>query len=249
MEGNIETFEAISINAIPATRIVFYHGWILQLDKGYKDRANCVYPLHASDMLLKDLVHYCENLYSSYHLPPLFKVTSNSQPPDLDSYLDSIGYSKYNETSFQIQMLPNHSGKPISDNYYVSENLSEQWSKSYFIWNNTPPERQSIVKDIWNRISIKLYFCQLIDQEQTACVGFMVQLHDTCGIFGVTVDPNKRCEGHGTRFMNNLLIFASKNGGKLCYLQVEISNRPALKLYANLGFKEQYRYWYRKKMD
>ena len=66
-----------------------------------------------------------------------------------------------------------------------------------------------------------------------------MQMDDICGVFGVTTDPAKRRKGYGNNLMQNLLSFAANNGVKTCFLQVEVSNYPALGLYDILEFKEQ----------
>jgi ribosomal protein S18 acetylase RimI-like enzyme len=48
--------------------------------------------------------------------------------------------------------------------------------------------------------------------------------------------------------MNCILSAANHRGVKKAYLSVVVGNVPAENLYKKLGFKEMYRYWYRKKM-
>ncbi len=247
MENIVQNFEKLSINAIPAKRIVFYHGWIVQLDKGYKDRANSVYPLYISDLPKEHMVEYCENLNSRYNIRPRFKVTEYSHPLDLDYYLNSLGYKKYSETSFQTLDLSNYPVTSLSSNFFSSNELSPSWFEYYCTWNSIPEEQQSIVRDIWERVSVGFSFCQLKHQKRTVCIGFMVQIDNICGIFGITTDPNERRQGHGKRFMVQFLSFATLKNNKTCFLQVETANIPAIELYTKLGFEEQYRYWYRKK--
>ncbi|MGY2082699.1 GNAT family N-acetyltransferase [Blastococcus sp. SYSU DS0539] len=70
------------------------------------------------------------------------------------------------------------------------------------------------------------------------CDGWLV-------ISAVTVDERYRRRGLATAVMAALAADARARGGHSCLLQVAASNRPALDLYARLGFTEHHRYHYR----
>lgn len=62
-------------------------------------------------------------------------------------------------------------------------------------------------------------------------------------LINVAVDPNKRHLGVGTRLMEALIDYAKPESGKHkrtkeIYLDVRVSNRPAIALYTKFGFKE-----------
>jgi len=64
------------------------------------------------------------------------------------------------------------------------------------------------------------------------------------GVFDVIVHPSHRRLGCGERLMRSLMAWGKQQGGHTAYLQVMLNNPPALRLYARLGFREQYQYWY-----
>lgn len=44
----------------------------------------------------------------------------------------------------------------------------------------------------------------------------------------------------------SMLEIGQKQGAEIAYLQVMLDNKPALKLYEKIGFKDRYHYRYRK---
>ncbi len=66
------------------------------------------------------------------------------------------------------------------------------------------------------------------------------------GIFDIYVNESNRGKGYGKAVMHKLFAEAIKLGASKAYLQVVVGNKVAENLYEKLGFKEVYRYWYRK---
>ncbi len=74
-------------------------------------------------------------------------------------------------------------------------------------------------------------------------VALAVKQFDHSGIFEVAVDPEIRERGVGTELMK--LIINTICDVKIAYLQVEIINASAIRVYKKLGFQTLYGYHYR----
>ncbi|MHA1615764.1 MAG: ribosomal protein S18-alanine N-acetyltransferase [Candidatus Njordarchaeales archaeon] len=57
-------------------------------------------------------------------------------------------------------------------------------------------------------------------------------------IVTIAVHPNWRRKGLGTMLMRKILNYFRKNSCKKAYLEVRVSNEPAIKLYQRLGFRK-----------
>ncbi len=74
---------------------------------------------------------------------------------------------------------------------------------------------------------------------------------DWIGLFDIVTHPGQRRQGFAGRVIAALLLWGTEQGAPgvqgatRTYLQVETANQPAVGLYAKLGFREAYRYWYR----
>ena len=76
-----------------------------------------------------------------------------------------------------------------------------------------------------------------------AC-GLAVLENEYVGLFGIVADSNLRRQGLGKAISIDMLRWGKENGARRSYLQVVHDNEPAVALYADLGFREVYRYWY-----
>lgn len=80
---------------------------------------------------------------------------------------------------------------------------------------------------------------------EVAACGLGVRQDRFLGIFDLVVNPRQRRQGCGKAVVEALLAWGKEEGARTAYLQVTAENEPALKLYAGLGFREEYPYWYR----
>ena len=62
-------------------------------------------------------------------------------------------------------------------------------------------------------------------------------IEDECELYFLGVKNNKKRLGHGTNILRNLITKSKALGTKKIFLEVNINNKAALKLYTNAGFK------------
>jgi GNAT superfamily N-acetyltransferase len=84
------------------------------------------------------------------------------------------------------------------------------------------------------------------DGEIVAC-GYSPIQRSWAGFFDIVVKKSERGRGLGEAIMRTLLEAAVESGASRAYLQVVAGNAPAERLYDKLGFREAYRYWYRRR--
>jgi len=71
-------------------------------------------------------------------------------------------------------------------------------------------------------------------------------IEDECaGLFDIITEERARRRGHARKVVAGLLAVARSLGARHAYLQVNVENEPARRLYRDFGFEERYTYWYR----
>lgn len=83
------------------------------------------------------------------------------------------------------------------------------------------------------------YVCRVCVSD-TAMVGYGIMSIGAgeCHIMNLCVDPGQKGRGYGSNLMMDLLSIAQRQGARIAFLEVRISNHRAHGLYQLLGFNE-----------
>src|SRR6202165_2094849 len=90
--------EELALNASGAFQSLLYDGWLLGYRPGATKRLRCVNAFYSTSLPLAEKVDYCVRFYQSVRLPAIFRMLPFSQPPELDAYLESLGWNMFERT-------------------------------------------------------------------------------------------------------------------------------------------------------
>ncbi|WP_230192930.1 GNAT family N-acetyltransferase [Paenibacillus sp. CECT 9249] len=234
------------MNNWPALSSLLYDGWVLRFADGYTKRANSISPLYRSTLDLHRKIEECEQLYSSQHLCPTYKMTPFIQPDNLDRSLEEKGYACIDMTSVQTLTLTNLK-KPDPHSITIEENVTVRWVEQFGRANHVEHKNKEIMRRMLSNIRTKKGFITLYDQEQPVAFGLGVIEREHIGLYDIVTDAAYRNQGFGEQVILHLLQWGKENGAKHSYLAVVANNAPALRLYSKVGYSEIYKYWYRVK--
>jgi ribosomal protein S18 acetylase RimI-like enzyme len=242
----ITTIEELSLNAWAALQTLLYDGWVIRFSNGYTKRANSVNPLYPSRMDLEEKLRFCESLYREKGVPVVFKLTTAIYPRDLDEKLEERGYQKDSPTSVQSVDLESLHFQRTSE-IKIQESLSNEWLDSFCAMSAISVQHRETLRKILNNIIPRHCFVSLTSGGRVVACGLGVLQSGYIGLFDIVTDPGFRRRGNGQQVVHSIMAWGKENGAKTVYLQVMLNNPPALRLYAKLGYTEQYQYWYRVK--
>jgi GNAT superfamily N-acetyltransferase len=243
----IRLLEEISMNAWPARQTIHYDGWVLRFTDSYTRRANCIVPLYVSEKDASEKITLCEKLYHSKGMRVIFKLTSASQPPELDSLLEARGYQADAHTSVQIISLAQQ-GKwlPSPDSSLeLSPADSREWRSAFARMSRIDRSLRPIHRQILDSILVEKCFAAIRRDGAIIACGLGVLQDGLLGLYDIVVDESLRQQGYGEQIVRGLLQWGKDQGAETSYLQVMLKNAPALRLYAKTGYREEYSYWYR----
>ena len=236
--------EELSLNASGAFQSLLYDGWLLGFRPGPTKRLRCVNAFYSTSLPLAEKVDYCIRFYQSVSLPAIFRMLPFSHPPELDAYLESLGWNRFERTlvlradvqtaaevsaagdSVEIVDVPRweEAAAGLLDLAGAALSAAIERAKSYPL-----PHIGAIIRH---------------QGEVVACgLAKLEGVH--AGLFAVNTAPAHRRQGLARAIVGALLAEASRQGARVAYLQVTSDNEAALALYRPFGFAPVYDYWYR----
>ena len=242
------TFEELNLNAWPAIQTMVYEGWILRMANGYTKRSNSIIPLYSYNNDITGKIEYCENVYRKNNLPVIFKLMECDDHKNIDQELEKLGYEKIDITSVQVC----DSIKSINNNLtgiVESNDFSSEWNNCLYECNGIDKlETIKTIETMLNNIKFDVICVHKKKNGTLIGCGYGVIEKGFVGLFDIIVKKDYRGKGYGNEIVQTILNNANKQGIEKAYLSVVDNNIVAKNLYNKLGFKEKYKYWYRKKL-
>jgi len=240
----MKRLEELAMNALPSLQTILYDGWILKFADGYTSRANSINPIYHSSEEIAVKIQKCAEIYQRKNLKPIYKISPEIAPQNLDQLLASRNYQKFHPTSLQILNL-NHLKTPALQSSVTHYDFDETWFTHYARFNQISETNQVIARKMLHNLIPQNFFTSLLLEDEIIACGMGVLEADYLGLFNITVAQEHRHHGYGRALMLNMLQLGQAHDAKNAYLQVMLENHTALNLYKKLGFTEAYQYHYR----
>ncbi|MCH5281972.1 MAG: GNAT family N-acetyltransferase [Lachnospiraceae bacterium] len=245
MNEKIRFYEEMASNAHVALNVMQYDGWLLRFAIGYTNRANSISALYPSTIDLDHKISYCEGCYKKQNLPCVFKITD--QDMELNAALQKRGYEVVTPTDVMLLDLSEQQLSQEGSCMFWEEPIGE-WLTPYFLYEGIMNEdSQNTFCQMLSKVQVDTIYCGILhDGKVVACASAAIE-QGYMLLQNVVVDPQFRGCGFGKMVCSALLSKAKEEGAQYSYLQVIKNNEIALNLYAKLGYKKVYSYWYMKK--
>ncbi len=128
----------------------------------------------------------------------------------------------------------------------LSAQAGTDWVDAFLRLGGAAPEQRPTLTRMFERMTPTHVFAELRADGQIVSVGLAVAEAGLVGMYDVVTDASLRNHGFGRRLVRQLMRWGRAQGAERAYLSVMADNAPALHLYAALGFRERYVYWYRR---
>ncbi|MCM3745843.1 GNAT family N-acetyltransferase [Paenibacillus pasadenensis] len=240
--------EEAALNSWPALQTSSCSGWLVKTNRGYTKRSNSVQPLahiEADKERLQQKIERCEEIYNRSGQPAIFKITPFTEPAELDAVLAKRGYEIADPSHVMVASIGRLSPQDASGDVLSSGEPTAAWLQLLDEWGGCGEEALRITSLMFEASQQPRQFAVLHAEGRPVTLGLAVLDGLQIGFYDLLTAPDCRGRGYAGKLIRHLLSWGKENGADHAYLQVVSGNKPAESLYARLGFKEAYPYWYR----
>lgn len=241
-------FEDAGLSCAQPPQQAIYDGWLLRWSPGKAKRAKSVNAIGAGRLPLARKLEAVERFYAQRGLPPIYRLTPFSQPPELDAALHAAGYRHFDHTRVMGLDLAARSTvasppcAPVSVDVTTLSRTAAALRDSPAIEGDAEAQRLAFT-------TVPAHYLVLTDNDAPIACGCLMVDDDVAGIFNMVTAPAQRGRGWATALVAALLDHAAARGARHAYLQVDAANEPARRVYRRFGFTDRYAYWYRAPSD
>ncbi len=243
---NVRRLEAVGFRAWPAASVQYDGSWLIRLTAGHDSkRLNSVNPLDPSDSRdIEIRLAKAAKRFADYGRPLTVRQTPLTPPP-LIAHMDANGWPVFSETIVMMADIPpNDTTESIE--HLPLRDVGRFVDARLQICGESSQDKAGL-SEVINAIKPEcgLFLFESPDQGPIA-VSLAVHDNDLAGILQVAVSESVRRQGVGSAIVNASLRWARLRGARTAWLSVECDNEAAIHLYRKFGFRDVYRYSYRR---
>jgi ribosomal protein S18 acetylase RimI-like enzyme len=230
------------MNSWPSLRTVMVDGWVFREAMGYTKRANSAMALHARGRF-GDTLEQAQCFYAAAGNPTIFRLTplAGGEP---DQMLADRGYGVVDETIVMTTALADTT--PTDRAVTVASDWTGGWEDGYAGAHALNPDARRAHRAILDRIApFSKAFATVWDDGHPVAFGLGVVERGHLGLFDIVTVPEARRKGAARKLVSALMRWGYERDASTAWLSVIADNERAKPLYAQLGFRELYRYHYR----
>lgn len=239
--SHLDALEAAAFQSWPAIDEAEQHGWRLRWHHGYTKRANSANAGGQAAVLGIDDLRAIEARYRERGLPPIFRIPSFAPVATVDTLLAVRGY-RFVDLSW-VMARPR---APLADapEPRLLTDVDDWLARFQDISGKTGADQRRH-RELLRAIRAPSAFAVLEEDGEASCCGLGVLVDGRLGLFDIATRAAHRRQGLARRLCLGLMHWGARQGATSSYLQVDATNRPAIRLYEALGFERRYHYWYR----
>ena len=243
---NVRRLEAVGFRAWPAASVQYDGSWLIRLTAGHgSKRLNSVNPLDPSDSRdIEARLEKAARLFSDHGRPLTVRQTPLTPPP-LIEHMDASGWPVFSETVVMMADIPPNDTSEAIEHLPLRD--VDRFVDARLSICGEDIEAKAGLSEIINAIKPESgLFLFESPEDGPVAVSLAVHDNDMAGILQVAVAENARRQGTGSAIVNASLRWARLRGARTAWLAVETDNTAAIGLYRKFGFRDVYRYAYRR---
>jgi ribosomal protein S18 acetylase RimI-like enzyme len=243
--ATVRRYEAAGFRSWPAASVHYDGTWLIRLTAGSPaKRLNSINPLDPSDVgSLRDRIARAARRFEAYGRPLTFRMSPLSGAV-LSRYLDEEGWSRFDESLIMRMPLAGAAIDRALDQIPLKD--VARFINAAIRTEDLDPTLRPGLSEIIGSIEPRTGLFVLEQGGKPVTTAICVQDGDLAGLFKIATAAAERGKGHGRRTILSALKWARSHGAREAWMQVEADNAAALGLYRSLGFREAYRYHYRR---
>jgi GNAT superfamily N-acetyltransferase len=245
MTLSIAQLETATFTAWPAVTTAMEGMWLARFARGFTKRSNSIQCLDPEDDAeAAARLARMADLYPLNSLDPLFRVTPLAGPGVIAA-LDAKGWQAFEESC--VLTMPLGDDFAMSEAVDVFDGVDDRYLDACIELAGYNRRTRETLAVLVNLIACRNAGIVIRDAAGEPLAAALAINALGVGIYtNVIVRADARRQGHGRKLMHAALAWTRSVGATEAAIQVVAANEPAVNLYTSLGFREAYRYHYRR---